>query len=91
MYALSLFSDAVLSLYNDKSDKMAFQADEIRSVHTCLGTPTLGPVLPVDVREPLGGMLTLMEERAQPKVAGGGIRADSGLEAMFDDGQEGAN
>lgn len=70
MYALSLFSEAVLSLYRYKSDKRAFQAAEIRSVHTCLGTPTLGPVLPVDVREPLGGMLTLMGERAQPKVAG---------------------
>jgi hypothetical protein len=40
-------------------------------LHTCLGTPTLGPALPVDVREPLGGILTLMRGQAQPTLAGG--------------------
>lgn len=37
------------------------------SVHTCLGTPTLGPALPVDIREPLGGMLTFLRGQSQPR------------------------
>lgn len=66
MYALSLFSEAVLSLYRCNQMRRP-RAAGIASVHTCLGTPTLGPALPVDIREPLGGILTLIEEQAQQR------------------------
>lgn len=40
---------------------------DVGSARTCLGTPTLGPALPVDIREPLGGMLTLNGKQAQSR------------------------
>jgi hypothetical protein len=50
----------------DKNQLRRAEAADISLVHTCLGTPTLGPALPVDIREPLGGMLTMIREQAQP-------------------------
>lgn len=51
------------------------------SVRTCLGTPTLGPALPVDIREPLGGMLTLIGKQAQPRwrVKVSGLRVEAAM------------
>lgn len=56
------------------------------SVHTCLGTPTLGPALPVDIREPLGGILTLIVEQAQQRwqVEVSRLRAEAAMCYVLD-------
>ena len=78
-------SPKLFSRSRDTIRRKGLKAVEIRCVHTCLGTPTLGPVLPVDIREPLGGMLTVIEERAQPRRRVGVSRFRLGAAMGYND------